>query len=131
MQMPISIKNISSLEAYKLLEMDECTIVVDIRTTEEWQKIGIPKLDKDQVLFLSWRLLPDMSLNCEFNNQFMSKVSNKNNVLFLCRSGARSHEAALCAGGLGYTKCYNIVDGFEGGGNGAGWKQNNLPWQVL
>ncbi|WP_341760839.1 hypothetical protein [Candidatus Tisiphia endosymbiont of Thecophora atra] len=41
--MPISIKNISSLEAYKLLGMDECTIVVDVRTTEEWQKIGIHK----------------------------------------------------------------------------------------
>lgn len=125
---PISIKNISSLEAYKLLEMDECTIVVDIRTTEEWQKIGIPKLDKYQVLFLSGRLLPDMSLNREFNNQFMPKVRNKNNVLFLCRSGARSHEAASCASGLGYPNCYNIVDGFEGGANGAGWKQNNLPW---
>lgn len=131
MQMPISIKNISSLEAYKLLGMDECTIVVDVRTTEEWQKIGIPKLDKDQVLFLSWRLLPDMSLNHEFNNQFISKVRNKNNVLFLCRSGTRSHEAASCAGGLGYPNCYNIIDGFEGGDNGAGWKQNNLPWQVL
>ncbi len=131
MQMPISIKNISSLEAYKLLGMDECTIVVDVRTTEEWQKIGIPKLDKDQVLFLSWRLLPDMSLNHEFNNQFISKVRNKNNVLFLCRSGVRSHEAASCAGGLGYPNCYNIIDGFEGGDNGAGWKQNNLPWQVL
>ncbi|MCC8398559.1 MAG: rhodanese-like domain-containing protein [Rickettsia endosymbiont of Labidopullus appendiculatus] len=127
----MSIKNISSLEAYKLLEMDNNSIIIDVRTTEEWQKIGIPKLDKDKIVFVSLCLLPNMLLNNEFKNQLMSKVSNKHKLLFLCRSGGRSHEAASCAGTLGYKDCYNIIDGFEGGTNGAGWKQNNLPWQIL
>ncbi|MCC8399033.1 MAG: palindromic element RPE2 domain-containing protein [Rickettsia endosymbiont of Platyusa sonomae] len=162
----MSIKNISSLKAYKLLEIDNNNMIIDVRTAEEWQQVGIPKLDKDKIIFISWRLLPNMSLNNEFKNQLMSKISNIVNsgefgarsdgampisnrratsddvpnfssidynykLLFLCRSGGRSHEAAQFASTLGYKECYNIIDGFEGGTNGAGWKQNNLPWQIL
>jgi rhodanese-related sulfurtransferase len=57
-------------------------------------------------------------------------------VLFLCRSGARSHDAAIAATAAGYTQCYNVLEGFEGdrdahGHRGAlnGWQAAGLPWQ--
>jgi rhodanese-related sulfurtransferase len=52
-------------------------------------------------------------------------------VLFLCRSGIRSLEAAQFASSIGYTDCYNILDGFQGTIKGAGWQKNNLPWKSL
>jgi rhodanese-related sulfurtransferase len=57
-------------------------------------------------------------------------------VLFLCRSGARSHHAAQLATENGYTAAYNILEGFEGDKNAQGqrrsvngWVAAGLPWQ--
>ncbi|WP_341749600.1 sulfurtransferase [Candidatus Tisiphia endosymbiont of Sialis lutaria] len=86
----MSIKNISSLKAYKLLEIDNNNMIIDVRTAEEWQQVGIPKLDKDKIIFISWRLLPNMSLNNEFKNQLMSKISN---IVNSGEFGARSDGA--------------------------------------
>jgi rhodanese-related sulfurtransferase len=53
----------------------------------------------------------------------------------LCRSGARSRAAAEAMTALGYQRCYNVADGFEGPHDGerhrgqlAGWKASGLPW---
>ncbi len=127
----MSTYNISSLNAYQLLQTDKRAVVIDVRTTEEWSR-GVPKVDIDQIFFLSWRLSPDMSLNKAFQANFMLKAYGKqDNILFLCRSGVRSFEAAqFVSANMGFMNCYNIIDGFEGGANGIGWKQNDLPWQV-
>jgi rhodanese-related sulfurtransferase len=57
-------------------------------------------------------------------------------VLFLCRSGVRSVAAAEAATAVGYTRAYNILQGFEGNpdgaghrGAGSGWKVAGLPWR--
>lgn len=127
----MNIKNISSLNAHEMLQIDSNTIMIDVRTSDEWTLTGVPKINKNQIIFLSWRLLPEMLLNNQFEKQFMSNVNDHNNdLLFLCRSGTRSNEAAKFVSNLGYSNCYNISDGFEGGINGIGWKQNNLPWQL-
>lgn len=128
----MSSKNISSIDAYQLLQTNKNSMLVDVRTSEEWGR-GAPKIATDQIIFLSWRLLPDMSLNQAFHEALVSKVLNKHDsILFICRSGARSLEAAQFANTvMGFTDCYNIIDGFEGGANGIGWKQSNLPWQVV
>ena len=127
----MSTRNISSLDAYKLLRNDKSVILVDVRTSEEWSR-GVVRIDENQVLFLSWRLSPDMSLNRVFQEVFMSKAHHKDSTLFLCRSGVRSFEAAqFISANLGFTNCYNIIDGFEGGVNGNGWKKNNLPWDSV
>ena len=34
--------------------------------------------------------------------------------MFLCRSGARSHAAAIAATQAGWKEAYNILEGFEG-----------------
>ena len=56
-------------------------------------------------------------------------------VLFMCQSGGRSKMAAMQCTELGYTRCYNIADGFEGDlddhrhrNSVSGWKVAGLPW---
>jgi len=56
-------------------------------------------------------------------------------VMFICRSGARSHGAAEAAARAGWRECYNVLEGFEGDKDGAqhrntvgGWRMAGLPW---
>ena len=41
-------------------------------------------------------------------------------MLFLCRSGGRSHNAAMIATQAGYAESYNVLEGFEGDKDAAG-----------
>ena len=56
-------------------------------------------------------------------------------IYFICRSGARSRNAAITATEAGYARCYNVEHGFEGdlGPDGhrataGSWKAEGLPW---
>ena len=56
-------------------------------------------------------------------------------VIFMCRTGGRSHNAATLAAKLGFTEAYNMLEGFEGETNAErqrtlvnGWKHAGLPW---
>ena len=56
-------------------------------------------------------------------------------VMFLCRSGARSHAAAEAAMRAGWRETYNILEGFEGDKDAeqhrntvGGWRKAGLPW---
>ncbi|AFC72645.1 Rhodanese-related sulfurtransferase [Rickettsia rhipicephali str. 3-7-female6-CWPP] len=122
----MSVQNICSTKAYDMLISNDNAFLVDVRTREEWQQVGIPHLDnKNKVIFLSWQL------NKDFEDNFLSIVNDKMYaiIFFLCRSGYRSFIAANFITNIGYQNCYNISDGFEGNNQDKGWKQNNLPWQ--
>jgi rhodanese-related sulfurtransferase len=56
-------------------------------------------------------------------------------LLFLCRSGVRSQNAAKAVTAAGFTRCYNVLGGFEGNpdehghrGTMEGWKVDGLSW---
>jgi len=56
----------------------------------------------------------------------LKQVTNSNDtILFLCKAGGRSYEAASAALQSGFTQCYNVVDGMEGEN---GWKASDLAW---
>lgn len=102
------------------------SVMIDVRTDKEWSESGIPAIGSENLVLLSWRLLPSMSLNPEFAKLFINKIDkNKKILFFLCGSGVRSLESANFAISSGYQNCYNIADGFYG------WKNNNLPLQFL
>jgi rhodanese-related sulfurtransferase len=53
----------------------------------------------------------------------------------LCRSGHRSDSAARAATAAGYTRAFNVLEGFEGNkdaeghrGSLGGWRKAGLPW---
>ena len=113
---------------------------VDVRTRAEWSFVGVPDLSaagKEPVL-MEWQLFPTMSLNPGFAADLSSALgqARKNApVLFLCRSGARSRAAAIAMTGVGFSRCFNILGGFEGDLDGMkhrgrqnGWKAADLPW---
>ena len=130
--------DVTSTEAFEMLEQEDDTVLVDVRTTPEWQFVGIPdlrRLGKETVL-LAWQAYPQMALHPDFPAALQQQgVGPDRKVLLLCRSGARSRSAAQALTAAGFSQAYNVADGFEGPldeenhrGRAAGWKASGLPW---
>ncbi len=129
---------ITSGEAWQVLRDDPRAVLVDVRTDAEWRFVGVPVLNGigKEPLFLSWQGYPEMRENESFAAQLVEKGAGPDTtVLLLCRSGNRSHHAAVALTALGFGNCYNVSDGFEGPrddngrrGAKAGWKLAGLPW---
>lgn len=131
--------DISPKQAWDILQDDANSVLVDVRTAAEWQFVGVPDLssvDKEIVL-AEWITFPNGTPNADFSSQVTGAIGEGDKVLlFLCRSGQRSQGAAATLTAAGYTRCYNILEGFEGnkdasGHRGAvgGWKIAGLPWK--
>ncbi len=130
-QLPYS-GEITPEEANTLLTSLPNVKLVDVRSAAEWQFVGtVPNAAQ-----VEWKSWPGMVPNPNFLEHLKQQVDSEAILLFLCRTGARSHEAAVAAANHGFSECYNILEGFEGDKNGAGhrgtvtgWKARNLPWQ--
>lgn len=126
-------------DAWQLLAQDKDAVLVDVRTTAEWNYVGLPDLSSigKQPVLVEWQVFPSMQVNPGFVAALSQQnVGGERPILFLCRSGVRSKAAAQAMTQSGAANCYNIVDGFEGSLDGAGhrgtvggWKQVGLPWQ--
>jgi rhodanese-related sulfurtransferase len=110
-------------------------VIVDVRTDAEWQSVGVVDAAnlQAQVVYLSWRMLPQMQINPDFLTQLTKCVPDvASAIFFLCRSGVRSYEAATMMAEHGYTHCFNIIGGCEsvadGSGRPNGWKAEGMPW---
>ena len=133
----------SCRETWQALESDESAVLVDVRTTREWEVIGIPDLSSlgKEALFVEWQMFPAMEVNPDFaaavEAQLRAMGKGPDTAVFcLCRSGVRSKAAAAALTALGYARAYNIEAGFEGvpDGNGErarinGWQHDGLPWK--
>ena len=130
--------DVTPQEAWEKLSGDPRCVLVDVRTDAEWSYVGLPdisSLDKELVK-LSWKVFPQMTVNSEFVASLANLVAAQDTpLLFLCRSGVRSKEAAHAMTEVGYRNCFNIVEGFEGDPDDAkhrntkgGWKVRELPW---
>jgi rhodanese-related sulfurtransferase len=125
-------------QAWDMLKREPTSVLVDVRTQPELLYVGIPdlsSLDKAPV-FVPWKVFPKMEVNSDFVRQVAaSGVDPDTPLLFLCRSGGRSKEAAIAMTQAGYKKCYNVAQGFEGDldpvrhrNTIGGWRHNGLPW---
>ena len=132
------VEQISPQNAFELLKNQKDSVLVDVRTNEELSFVGIVDASffENRIIFLPWQTLPQMQINQNFANELTAKIDKNKEVLFLCRSGARSSQSANLALSLGFKKCYNITNGFEGDldsknhrGLVNGWKASNLPWE--
>ncbi len=115
---------VTPAEAWALQEQDAAQIV-DVRTPPEWQQVGHiagPPL-------IVW---PRDGAEGDYR-AFVAKVeeafAKDRPLLFLCRSGVRSHHAAGLLTRAGFAKSYNILEGFEGNAPGKGWRAAGLPWE--
>jgi len=135
--------DVPAQEAFRMLEADPKSVIVDVRTEPEWQYVGAPDLSgiERDVLFLSWQVYPSMQVLPGFVERLGEElrkrgVDEATPVLFLCRSGVRSRGAAIAMTQAGWSRCFNIADGFEGPmdperhrGQMGGWKAGGLPWR--
>ena len=123
--------NIPSEKIKDFLNDNSNSVVLDVRTEEEWNSVGKPDAESlnSKTLFISILLGPDRQKNENFVQEFLDKkVFKKDNVLIICRSGVRSMAAAKLLQQQGYKNLINISDGFEGNpATGEGWKKSNLP----
>jgi len=139
---PVSLSyagDISAAEAWERLKADGRVQLVDVRTVAEWNFVGLPDLTSlgRQVHCIEWQQFPGGGRNPDFVAQATQALADKDApVLLLCRSGARSRNAAIALAGAGFTQAINIGDGFEGDvdeeghrSRHNGWKAANLPWQ--
>ncbi|HUF19941.1 MAG TPA: rhodanese-like domain-containing protein [Burkholderiales bacterium] len=118
-------------EAFELLQKAPGAKLVDVRTRPEWDYVGrIPG-----AVQIEWQTYPDGRLNPQFVGELQAQVDRESLVMFICRSGARSHAAAAAATQAGYTQCFNVLEGFEGNKDAhgqrnttGGWRVAGLPW---
>jgi rhodanese-related sulfurtransferase len=105
--------------------------LVDIRTQAELYWVGrIPG-----AVMVEWNSYPGGALNLDFINQLAEYVAPEETTLFICRSGGRSHHAAIAATQAGFGHSYNVLEGFEGDKDPqghrstlGGWRVAGLPW---
>lgn len=118
-------------EAYELLQQTPESLLIDVRTQAELGLVGrVPT-----ALNIEWAFYPGMVPNQDFAKQLSDNVNKNQTLIFMCRTGGRSHNAAAVAATLGYTQAYNMLEGFEGDTNSLnqrtminGWKRAGLPW---
>lgn len=125
-------------EAWEKLASDPKTMLVDCRTLPEWMFVGVPDLRplSKKPIFAAWQIFPAMQPNPAFAEQVKAGGAKEDTpLLFICRSGNRSKAAAIAMTALGFSECYNVSEGFEGGsddkghrGTKGGWKVAGLPW---
>ncbi len=132
--------DVTCKEAWEALANDPAAILVDVRTQVEWQLIGKPDLSSiaKEPVYLQWVTMQGVNKNFVEELQAALEergVAKDQPVYFMCQSGGRSKMSAMQCTTLGYTRCYNVADGFEGDlddqqhrNSVNGWKFSGLPW---
>ena len=118
-------------EAHTLMQSLPEARLVDIRSRAELEWVGqVPGS-----VTIEWNSWPGGSRNLDFIAEFEALIDKSSTVMLLCRSGVRSHHAAIALTQAGYAHAYNVLQGFEGDKdpNGqrnklGGWRAAGLPW---
>lgn len=121
---------VTPAEAWRLFTNGDA-VLVDVRTSEERKFVGhVP-----DTLHVAWATGTALTRNPRFVRELENKVTKDQIVLFLCRSGKRSAEAAKAATKGGFHHAFNVLEGFEGEiteqqqrGQVGGWRFHQLPW---
>ena len=123
------IKQIPSEKIKDYIKDNPKSVLLDVRTKEEWDQIGRPDGDKIglKTYFLSSQF-QGRTINENFVEEFKNlNISKDCQILVLCGSGNRSQRAAELLTKEGYNSL-NVSDGFRGDGiEKIGWKNNKLP----
>ena len=137
---------VTAREAYEMWLSDPEQIrILDVRTFEEYVLIGHAEMAANVPLaFPTYKWDANKGnysvvINTDFIAQATARYKPDDTILAMCRSGGRSAMAANALVKAGFTKVYNIIDGFEGDKvddpesvhhgkrERNGWK-NSVPW---
>jgi rhodanese-related sulfurtransferase len=116
-------------EAWQLVEQRAARII-DVRTAPEFKFVGrVPG-----AVNIEWHGF-DPQPRAAFLRALAETADRDEPLLFICRSAVRSDAAAVAAAEAGFTRVYNVLEGFEGQIDAAqqrgrinGWRLAGLPW---
>ena len=120
-------------EADYLLNNTKNSYLVDVRTHAELTFVGyIPNS-----IHIEWQSYTTGTINVNFLKILEIEIPDLNSlIMFICRSGHRSHEAATHCFENNFKNIYNVLEGFEGDKNDNsqrnkvnGWKLRGLDWK--
>ncbi|RKZ48999.1 MAG: rhodanese-like domain-containing protein [Gammaproteobacteria bacterium] len=136
-----TIKEISPQQAWEILEAEPQALLLDVRTSMEYEYVGHPP----NALHIPWMDAPDWNIDTGFVDKVRQALVKRTGseqglesiaILAICRSGKRSQAAAEELGRQGFDNLYNIEDGFEGDLDNNkqrntinGWRFADLPWE--
>jgi len=129
----------------------EKSLFVDIRSPEELMFLGSPDsidahVPYEFVDITQWNEMKSeymMAVNKNFVADIGARVASKglgkdDVIILMCRSGNRSAKAVNLLADAGYTRVYNLAEGYEGDKAKEGpdkgkrtvngWKNAGLPW---
>jgi rhodanese-related sulfurtransferase len=117
-------------EAWQLVQQGAARLI-DVRTAPEFKFVGrVPGTAN-----VEWHG-KDPGPRARFLELLRAAADRNEAVLLICRSGVRSHAAASVASAAGFTRVYNVLEGFEGQidanrqrGKVNGWRFAGLPWE--
>ena len=116
------VKQIKSSEIKKFIDKNPNTVLLDVRTENEWNTVGKP--DTKNLGIKSYFIT--ISQDQGFLESVKQSIDKKNQVLVMCAAGGRSMIAANILANEGYD-VLNISDGFSGNKEDPGWKNSGLP----
>ena len=119
------IKQLVSKDIKNYLNKNPDSVLLDVRTQQEWDTIGRPDGEKIglKTYFLEIRRDAFFDFVKEFKNL---NISQNKEILVICASGERSQISAELLSRENY-KSINISDGFMGSQEGVGWQKSGLP----
>lgn len=144
----IAYEDTTPIAAYQMASTDPSVFILDVRTIDEWKWVGHPGKNKlgegaaldGKVINISYEidhkgaLIINPSFLCDVKEAFPDRSAVT--LITMCRSGSRSVKAAIALEEKGY-KVMNMVTGFEGGSDAAGyrtkngWKIDGLPYSYV
>jgi rhodanese-related sulfurtransferase len=116
------IKHIKSSEIIKFIESNPKTVLLDVRTENEWNTFGKP--DTENLGIKSYFIT--ISQDPGFLESVKQNIDKKEQVLVMCAAGGRSIIATNLLANEGYS-ALNVSDGFSGNDRDPGWKNSGLP----
>jgi rhodanese-related sulfurtransferase len=128
------IPEITPLQAYEILKSDKSAVLIDVRTAPEFEYVGHPP----DAINIPWHGPPGFvdKVRRSLDQIGGGASPEAMTVLAICRSGKRSMAAASELAAAGFTKVFNVAEGFEGDldaerhrGRINGWRFHGLPWE--
>ena len=121
------IKQLLSKNIKNYLNTNPDSVLLDVRTQEEWDNGGKP--DGDKIGLRTYFLEIQRNVLFDFVQEFQNlNINQDKEILVICKSGERSQISAELLSKENY-KSINISDGFDGSQEGVGWKNCDLPYK--
>ena len=122
------IKQILSNQVKDYVKKNPKSVLLDVRTEEEWNSDGKPDGEK---VALKTHFITIQFADKTFNQNFIEdfkklNIEKDHEILTMCMGGVRSQSTAELLTKEGYN-CVNISDGFLGNSENMGWKKSGLP----